>query len=480
VAEVLQSAEVMKAAVGFLEPFMAASESAVRGSIVLATVKGDVHDIGKNLVEIILKNNGFEVVNLGIKVPPEVLIAAVREHAPDVVGLSGLLVKSAQQMVVTAADMRDAGVVMPILVGGAALTGKFTRTRIAPAYGALVLYAKDAMSGLDLMNKLMDPAGRRELAARIAAEEAGAAASAATPGGDGHPSAVRPAVRSAAVRTDLPIPPAPDRERHALQVRSLDEVWAYLNPQMLYGRHLGLRGDFERLLAAGDEKALALHAAIETVKAECRAGAMQVRVVWQFFTAESAGNDLLIFARPGDGEPAARITFPRQEKEPGLAIPDFVLPARDGVRDHIALIVTTAGAGIRARAEEAKARGEYVRSHALAALALETAEAAAEWLHARLRNLWGFPDPPETTMRDRFRAHYRGKRYSFGYPACPELADQATLFRLLEPADIGVDLTDGFMMDPEASVSALVFHHPDAVYFSAGASEPAATAATAE
>ncbi len=477
VAEVLQSAEAMKAAVNHLEPFMEKADTQSRGKVLLATVKGDVHDIGKNLVEIVLANNGYTVVNLGIKVPPEALIAAVREHAPDVVGLSGLLVKSAQQMVVTAADMRDAGVGVPILVGGAALTGKFTRTRIAPAYDGLVIYAKDAMNGLDLMNKLMDPAGRGELAARIAAEEksaaAQAAAQAAPPGGDGRPGAARPAVRSAAVRTDLPIPPAPDLERHVLHVPSLDEVWAYLNPQMLYGRHLGLRGDYERLRAAGDEKALALEAAVEAVKAECRAGAMQVRVVWQFFAAESAGNDLLLFAGPAAREPAARIAFPRQGKEPGLAIPDFVLPARDGARDSVALFVTTAGAGIRARAEEAKARGEYVRSHALSALALETAEAAAEWLHARLRNLWGFPDPPETTMRDRFRAHYRGKRYSFGYPACPELGDQATLFKLLAPADIGVDLTEGFMMDPEASVSALVFHHPDAVYFAAGAAEAA-------
>jgi 5-methyltetrahydrofolate--homocysteine methyltransferase len=191
--------------------------------------------------------------------------------------------------------------------------------------------------------------------------------------------------------------------------------------------------------------------------------------VWRFYEAESEGEELRLYARAGDREPAARIEFPRQTKAPGLALPDYVLPAGDGGRrDHVALFVTTAGAGIRRLTEDAKEKGEYVRSHALAALALETAEAAAEWLHARLRNLWGFPDPPETTMNDRLRGHYRGKRYSFGYPACPDLSQQATLFRLLEPEEIGVELTDGFMMDPEASVSALVFHHPDAAYFAAG------------
>jgi 5-methyltetrahydrofolate--homocysteine methyltransferase len=270
------------------------------------------------------------------------------------------------------------------------------------------------------------------------------------------------------VRVDLPIPRVPDLERHVLDVPALDEIWAYLNPQMLYGRHLGLRGDFAQLRDAGDEKAIALEEVVDQVKAECRQGAMKVRVVWQFFPAEGEGNELRLYVEPAAQEPAARIQFPRQAKEPGLALPDFVLPPQDGRRDHVALFVTTAGAGIRDRAEEAKRRGEYVRSHALQALALETAEAAAEWLHARLRNLWGFPDPPEVAMRDRFRAHYRGKRFSFGYPACPDLADQAVLFRLLEPETIGVELTDGYMMDPEASVSALVFHHPDAIYFGVG------------
>ena len=478
VAEVLESAEAMKAAVSHLEQYMEHSEGASRGKLLLATVKGDVHDIGKNLVDIVLSNNGFTVVNLGIKVAPEVLIAAVKEHRPDVIGLSGLLVKSAQQMVVTAGDLKTAGVGLPILVGGAALTDRFTRTRIAPAYERTVIYAKDAMHGLDLMQRVMDPPRRAALEAELAAKDAAAPALAPTNGAAPAPTARR-AVRSSAVRTDLAIPDVPDVDRHVLELRSLDEIWAYLSPQMLYVRHLGLRGSFEKLRAAKDPKALELEEVIDKLKAECRAGAMRARAVWRFYEAEGEGNELRLYEGRGASEPVARIAFPRQPKEPFLALPDFVLPPRDGKRDHVALFVTTAGAGVRELAEKAKANGEYVRAHALAALALETAEASAEWLHARLRNLWGFPDPPETTMNDRLRALYRGKRYSFGYPACPDLEGQAVLFRLLEPEDIGVALTEGFMMDPEASVSAMIFQHPDAVYFGVGGDQPADAAPAA-
>jgi 5-methyltetrahydrofolate--homocysteine methyltransferase len=391
--------------------------------------------------------------------------------------LSGLLVKSAQQMVVTAGDLKTAGVELPILVGGAALTDRFTRTRIAPAYENTVIYAKDAMNGLDLMQRVMDPARRAQLEADLAAKDAAAPALAPTNGAALAPSPK--AVRSSAVRTDLAIPDVPDLDRHVLELRSLDEIWAYLSPQMLYVRHLGRRGSFENLRAAKDPKALELEAVIEKLKAECRSGAMRARAVWRFYEAEGEGNELRLYEGRGATDPVARIQFPRQPKEPFLALPDFVLPPAGGKRDHVALFVTTAGAGVRELADQAKDKGEYVRSHALAALALETAEASAEWLHARLRNLWGFPDPPETTMNDRLRAHYRGKRYSFGYPACPDLEGQAVLFRLLQPEDIGVELTEGFMMDPEASVSAMIFHHPDAIYFGVGGDQPAESTASA-
>ena len=249
----------------------------------------------------------------------------------------------------------------------------------------------------------------------------------------------------------------------------LAEVWSYINPYMLYGRHLGFRGNFEKLLAERDEKALKLFHDVEKVK-QYAAAFMKPRAVWQFFEAERDGNSICLFA-PGEREPLHRFSFGRQPKPDGLCLSDYVLDPDDGRRDHIALFVVTAGEGVAEHAEKAKVRGEYFLAHALQALAIETAEACAEWLHRRIREDWGFPDPPSMTMHERFTARYRGKRYSFGYPACPDLNQQQGLWRLLQPEEIGVRLTEGMMMDPEASVSALVFHHPDCVYFSASGEE---------
>ncbi|HET7258795.1 MAG TPA: methionine synthase [Candidatus Acidoferrum sp.] len=461
VAEVLQSAEAMKAAVNHLEQFMEKADTAKRGKIVLATVKGDVHDIGKNLVEIILKNNGYDVVNLGIKVPPEELIKAYLQHHPDAIGLSGLLVKSAQQMVITANDLKDAGIAIPLLVGGAALSARFTQTKIAPSYGKAVCYAKDAMTGLRLMNELMDPATRD----RVLHEH--------TASGNGFSVATTvrvaesPAVtRSPKVRTDIPIPKVAYLDKKVRLVPDLNEVWSYINPFMLYGRHMGFRGDFEKRFAEREAKAVELFQSMEEVKREA-AGFMKPRAVWQFFEAEAAGEDLRLFA-PGGENAVHTFRFPRQRVGDFLCLSDYVLAPQNGKRDHIALFVVTAGEGVRERSEKAKNEGYYFKSHGLQALAIESAEACAEWLHRRIREDWGFPDAPEMTMAQRFTSRYRGKRYSFGYPACPNLEDQAGIWKLLRPEEIGVELTDGFMMDPEASVSALVFHHPDCTYFSVG------------
>ncbi len=463
VAEVLQSAESMKAAVSHLEPHMEAADSASRGRVVLATVKGDVHDIGKNLVEILLANNGFEVVDLGIKVPPERLVAACREHRPDAVGLSGLLVKSAHQMVVTAEDLGAAGIGVPILVGGAALSAGFTRTRIAAAYGGPVIYCADAMRGLEAMQTLGNAGsddfddftglgGARsddDLPPVKSSESSGPAPS-----------------RSSRIRVDLPLPSPPDLERHVTdRVDDLRDVWSYLNRQMLYGKHLGLRGSFERLLAESDPTLGTVIEVVAELQAEAEAW-MRVAEVWRFFSAEAEGNMIHLF-EPGPSSPVASLEFPRQPKDDGLCLADSVLPPAGGRRDTVALFVVGAGEGVRERAAADRAAGEYLRSHALQSLAVETAEAAAERLHRRLRELWGFPDPPELTMKERFRAAYRGTRYSPGYPACPDLEAQRVIWRLLDPDEIGVSLTDGMMMDPEASVSAIVFHHPDCTYFSA-------------
>jgi 5-methyltetrahydrofolate--homocysteine methyltransferase len=483
VAEVLQSAEAMKLAVSHLEPFMDKADVATRGKVILATVKGDVHDIGKNLVEIILKNNGFEVVNLGIKVPPEQLVTAAREHHPDIIGLSGLLVKSAQQMVTTAEDLSRAGVRLPILVGGAALSRSFVDKKIAPAYeGGLVAYARDAMMGLDLAKRIVNPEGLARLKTELARHRALLAAEEGLK--VAHPDA--PRSRSLEVPIVEGPPAAPDFERHVLAWTPLDELWAYINPRMLYGKHLGLKGTALRLLDAGrrpqarsddeaERRGVAIVEVADQLKAELRANRktlVRPRAVCRFYRAASEGNTLHLYGAtggPGRSPPLASFDFPRQPRPEGLCLADFVNPVDAPGTDTVCLFVTTAGEGVRAMAEALKERGEYLKSHILQALAVETAEAYAEWLHAKLRGLWGFPDPPTMTMKERFQARYRGKRYSFGYPACPRLDDQATLFALLEPADIGVQLTEGFMMDPEASVSALVVHHPSAVYFGVGA-----------
>ena len=461
VAEVLQSAEAMKASVNHLEQFMEKADTAKRGKIVLATVKGDVHDIGKNLVEIILKNNGYDVVNLGIKVPPEELIKAYLQHHPDAIGLSGLLVKSAQQMVITASDLREAGIAIPLLVGGAALSARFTQTKIAPSYGKAVCYAKDAMTGLRLMNELMDPAMREQVLQEHAASGNGAAVSTAVKVDE-----IPRVRRSPKVRSDLPIPKVAYLDRKVRLVPDLHEVWSYINPFMLYGRHMGFRGDFEKRFAERNAKAVELFESMEEVKREA-AEFMKPRAVWQFLEAEAEGDAMHLFAL-GGAAPVHTFRFPRQRIGDFLCLSDYVLPPQNGQRDHIALFVVTAGEGVRERSEKAKNDGYYFKSHGLQALAIESAEACAEWLHRRIREDWGFPDPPEMNMAQRFTSRYRGKRYSFGYPACPNLDDQAGIWKLLRPEEIGVQLTEGFMMDPEASVSALVFHHPDCTYFSVG------------
>ncbi len=467
VAEVLQSAEAMKAAVSYLERFMEKADTAARGKVILATVKGDVHDIGKNLVEIILANNGYQVVNLGIKVPPDVLITAYREHRPDAIGLSGLLVKSTQQMVITATDLKTAGIAVPLLVGGAALSEKFTRTKIGPAYGEAVCYAKDAMTGLDLMNRIMDPAAR---AAVLEGHRFSAAVAAPEPVRE--PLAPMTTRRSAKVRTDLPIPSAPYPDRKVRDIPHLAELWSYINPFMLYGKNLGYKGNFEKGLAEHEPKALELFHSMEEVKQEA-ARFLKVKAVWQFFEAERDGNSIRLFA-PGAGAPIHTFHFGRQRRENGLCLSDYILENEDGRRDHLAIFVVTAGGCIRERAEDWKRAGEYFKSIAIQALATETAEGASEWLHRRIREDWGFPDPPTTTMHDRFTSKYRGKRYSFGYPACPNMEDQQGIWKLLQPEEIGVHLTEGMMMEPEASVSALVFHHPDCAYFTADEGEAAA------
>ena len=472
VAEVLQSAEVMKASVAFLKPYMEQKSTETKGKILLATVKGDVHDIGKNLVEIILSNNGYEVINLGIKVPPEQLIEACRRERPHMVGLSGLLVKSAQQMVLTAQDMKEADLDLPILVGGAALTRKFTHNRIASQYDGPVVYAKDAMNGLELANRLQNAEERERLVAELRQSKEQAlkqeeAARGREEKGKGAATAV--VAPTSNVDREAKVYTPPDLKLHVLRDYPISYLEPYMNKQMLYGKHMGIKGNVERMLAEQDPKAVQLKEQMDDMVAELRErGELRADGMYRFFPAQSEGNSIYVYDPDQPGEKVLEtFTFPRQTRDPYLCLADFLRPRESGVMDYVGFLVVSAGYGVRERAEAWKESGDYLRSHMVQAFALELAESFAERLHHMLRDAWGFPDPPEMTMQRRFSARYQGVRVSFGYPACPDLEDQAKLFRLMQPEKIGVRLTEGFMMEPEASVSAMVFSHPEARYFNA-------------
>ena len=351
-------------------------------------------------------------------------------------------------MVTTAQDLSAAGVNLPVLVGGAALSRNFVDRSIAPAYAGTVAYAQDAMSGLDLAKQIVEPGGlgrlndelrvRRE---KLAQETANRPA----------PVPSAPAARSHEVRILESVPAPPDWDRHVLSNTPLEQIWRFVNPVMLYGRHFGVKGSAARALDTPAEakladtedgrKALALKSTLDALKAELLETGMEARAVFRFCRAGSDGNRVVLF----DGQSGAEVTsfeFQRQARAGGVCLSDFVRPL-DGVRptDNLCLFVVTAGKGIRELSERFKASAD------------SSASACA-------------PDRPDMTMLERFRAEYPGKRYSFGYPACPRLEDQHQLFAALRPEDIGVALTEGCMMEPEASVSALVFHHPDAYYFS--------------
>ncbi len=478
VSEVLQSAESMKTAVAYLEKFMEKSSSAKKGKIMIATVKGDVHDIGKNLFEIILSNNGFEAINLGIKVPPERLIEEYKAHKPDIIGLSGLLVKSAEMMIITAEDFRSAGLKVPVLVGGAALSPRFAAMKISPAYGDgnIVAYCKDAMQGLNAAKEIISSPEKFALKNRefqeslIRAKEVEAQKEAK----------VIPIERSPSIGIVEPRK-APDFTQHIVEDYDLTEIFGMINPQMLFDSHLGLKGLYSRLMENKDEKALELTKKVDEVK-EWIIGnkILHPKAIYRFFECNSEGNSILIYNNKnhnknnenngknnneGKDEIIETLVFPRQDSGEKLCAADFAAPKEKG-RDSLGIFVTTCGYGVNQIAKELREKGEYLKSHILQVLAIESAEALAELVHKKMRELWGIIDA-NLTKQEIFQAKYQGIRLSYGYPACPDLNEQQKIWKLLKPEQIGVNLTEGMMMDPEASVSALVFHHPQGKYFNA-------------
>ncbi len=436
VSEVLQSAESMKAAISYLENFMETGSTAKRGKVILATVKGDVHDIGKNLVHILLKNNYYEVIDLGIKVPPEKIIAACKEHKPDVICLSGLLVKSAEMMVVTAEALKEAGISVPLLVGGAALTEKFTKEKIAKAYSGPVLYSKDAMAGLRQVEELISHKGKvkKEKVPQEAAV----------------PPRTEQMKEGPAPPHSAPAHPrkAPDLLPRILKDFDLQEVFSNIDKKRLYSMHLGLEGN--------EGKAKILTGQVEETESFIiKNNLLEPRAIYQFFECNSRGTSIVVFQ--GEKEPET-LDFERQKGGEGLCVSDFV--AQEGAgRDSICLFVTSCGKGVREKAEELRESGEYLKSHLLQLLALECAEALADMVHKRIREEWGIEAKGAQKNKP------QGIRISYGYPMCRDLGEQKKLFKLLKPENIGVKLSSGLMMDPEASVSALVFHNPNAKYF---------------
>jgi 5-methyltetrahydrofolate--homocysteine methyltransferase len=322
------------------------------------------------------------------------------------------------------------------------------------------------MNGLDIANQLMNKDTReaflqkveenREHRVQLAEDQA-----------QRTPAVSPPAAVRSSVRRDAPLPSSPDFDLHVLKEASVDEIFSLINPAMLYGKHLGLKGNLEKLLAEKDDTAVKLHRTVEEFKREAIAKKyITAQGVYRFFPSRSRGDDLLIYDPADRSRVIETFTFPRQPSGERLCLSDYCRDVESKEADTVAMFAVTCGRGVRKLSTEWKEEGEYLRSHTLQAVAIEAAEAFAEWLHKKIRADWGFPDPSAFTPYDLFRKKYRGARVSFGYPACPNLADQHKLFKLLDAtAKIGLELTEGDMMDPEASVSALVFHHPEAKYF---------------
>ncbi|NDD66670.1 methionine synthase, partial [bacterium] len=455
VAEVLQSAEVMKAAVAYLEPMMSKADVSVRGTMLLATVKGDVHDIGKNLVQIILSNNGYRVIDLGIKCPNETIIQAYHEHQPTLIGLSGLLVKSAQQMVSTVADLKTAGIRIPVLVGGAALTESFTRSRIQPEYDGPVIYCRDAMTGLDVANQLSNPDRRDGF---LHAHQQSGATQVEVPVRGSTKRLFKEKVAFVYPDCDM----HPPRMGPVVATHTIDDVWPYINPQMLLGNHFGYKGNVKNQLVAQEPKLMTLLERVGQLKQRIREeGLLVPQAKYRYFRARREENTIVIYDDEGQ-RVWHRFVFPRQSEGLGLCLSDFIQADH---WDVVCMFVVTCGQGVAEKAKGLMLEGDYFDSHGISSIALESAEAYAEFLHREIRHEWGIPDEPDTSIEALFKLKYQGVRVSFGYPACPRLEDQSGMFDLLTPEDIGVSLSEEWMMYPEASVSAMVFRHPQARYF---------------
>ncbi len=468
---VLQSAETMKAAVAYLEPMMERMAGQEKGTIVLATVKGDVHDIGKNLVDIILTNNGYRVVNLGIKVPLPDMLEAVREHRAHAIGMSGLLVKSTVVMRENLEEMSRQGLQIPVLLGGAALTRNYVEDACVQSYACgRVAYARDAFDGLHLMDKVTGN-GFDDYLAAVAAKRSGKARNTARTLGQADARAFRPvdvaAVRERRTRItgDVPVPAPPFWGARVIEAAPKALV-PFLNERSLYQFQWGFRKQGRSLDDFLGWAKQELRPVLKRMLAIAEADdILHPASAYGYWKAAGQGNDLVLFDIDGETE-LARFPLPRQPKEDGECIADFVRDINEPERDVIGLQVVTMGSRAsdvaRAWFEENRYQ-DYLYLHGLS---VEMAEAMAEYVHKRIRAELGFAAEDDREMEKMLAQGYRGSRYSFGYPACPKLEDQEPILRLLRADRIGVSLSDEFQLHPEQSTSALVVLNPRAKYFS--------------
>ena len=466
---VLQSAETMKAAVAHLEPHMERTGDGGKGRVVLATVKGDVHDIGKNLVDIILTNNGYEVHNLGIKVPLTDMLAKADEVKADAIGMSGLLVKSTLIMRENLEELNARGLAeMPVLLGGAALTRHYVERDLRSVYRGRVFYGRDAFEGLRTMDRLMelkrsgaeDPDFGRKLSERVMPARKSELDAAAAP-------ADVPS-RSPDVVDDNPVFTPPFVGTRVVKGIPVDEVAEYLNETALFRNQWQYRpekhadGTTEADPDFKDRVRAILRQELDRARAS---GVLVPQVAYGYFPANSEGNDLVIWKDETRTAERLRFSFPRQGQAPFLCISDFFRSVASGSGDWAAFHLVTMGPAVSEATAELFAANQYQDYLHLHGLGVEMAEALAEYWHKRIREEWGFVGEDGPSLGGLFRQQYRGGRYSFGYPACPDLEDNAKVAELLEAERIGVEVSEGFQLHPEQSTLALICHHPQAKYF---------------
>lgn len=479
---VLQSAEAMKAAVRFLEPFMEKKGGATaKGTMVLATVKGDVHDIGKNLVDIILTNNGYKVHNLGIKQPIDSILQAYDEHGADAIGMSGLLVKSTLIMKENLELMNERGIKVPVVLGGAALTRRYVEDDLKSLYKGQLFYARDAFAGLHTMDKLVGGNGKPADATTegalsqsdvavddvedLVGEEAKLGIrKASKPRGALKRSPGTSDTTRSNIATDVVIPQASFYGSRVVEDISLDEVFDFVNETALFKG----QWQFKQGKTSADEYQALVREKVRPIYEELktrskREGLLIPKVVYGYFPCQSEGNDLIVY--DADHKEQVRFTFPRQSSGKHLCLADFFASCASGRMDVVAFHLVTVGRRASEYAQQlfkADNYSDYLYFHGLS---VESAEALAELWHKRIREELGIAGADASELSKLFHQKYQGSRYSFGYPACPDLEDQAKLFQLLNPARIDVELTEEFQLEPEQSTSAIIVHHPEAKYF---------------